>query len=191
MVSAGRSCRFPDAPRFQGLLPVLSCSKFGCCGERQAGRTLRWKSFVRGRSWRGMFPILGWHRVSYCLSQMPWKPQVPQQSRSGGLRCDWGITHKLPVDCTLLGKVKTYSRKSRTETNQRQQRNHNGFLAPFRPRNRLFIADACWQKENPLGQRYQGFISNPQAVQELGQSESREGTFSGESGPERTKQYLL
>lgn len=225
------------APRSEGCSLCSPPPTLGASGRGRGGKGLRWKSFAGGRSQRRMFAMLGvsdgQHRVPDHLSQMPWQvslqcrgmspallvqplpARVP--SRSVGFRPDRGITHWFSVDfpssTTWPGKAKTYRRKSRT----RNKKNHNGFLASLRPRNRLFIADACWQKDNPIRQgtfwcqetssvsqvlrnsccfslwylvSYQGFVSNPWAVRQPRWSKSREGTLSDEFRTWRSQAHV-
>lgn len=129
--------------------------------ERQEGKKAlmeelcRWEKPEEDVSypWSGCWIAQGFSQqcrgVHPALLVQPLPARVP--SRSAGLRPDQGITHQFPVDFhpILLCWAKSKLREERAGL---RTKNLNGFLAPFRPRTNLFIADACWQKDNPVGQ---------------------------------------
>lgn len=139
------------------LLPCFPRSKVapwallpGWVLQAEAGGEKIW---VRG-SQRRMFPVLGvfLNSCHRCLEVggCPCRESCFAGAASA-CKAPLKVSHQILVDfpsCTaLLGKVKTYRRESRTESNKSQQ-----LLGSLQPRNQLFIADACWQREDPIRQ---------------------------------------
>lgn len=139
------------------LLPCFPRSKVapwallpGWVLQAEAGGEKIWG---RG-SQRRMFPVLGVFLNSShrCLEVggCPCRESCFAGAASA-CKAPLKVSHQILVDfpsCTaLLGKVKTYRRESRTESNKSRQ-----LLGSLQPRNQLFIADACWQREDPIRQ---------------------------------------
>lgn len=145
------------------LAAALLSQLQGCslCSPPRLGAAGRGKGEKsRGRSsQRRMFPVLG----VFLMSSHRWKwlgvPAVilallvqPLPARLPSRREH--LSRDQPPDpCGLsilycfAWKSQTYGRESRTESSKSQE-----LLASLQPRNRLFIANACWQRDDPVRQ---------------------------------------